>query len=356
MKKYFIHYIKLSFALLLFLIAGKVSGQTSCTVSGVTISATGTRSTTAYVGVPGGCTSSSFTGSGAWTASSGFVVYTFSLPVISARVAYTVVDGGSAANTDIGTITTNGGGTVTLSNACNLSISGTVVAGLSTSTSARDTQVTVTSTQPFTTITLTNTGGKSGFVQGQLCNFTFTPCNAGTTAPTLSATTIANACPVGTVNLDSLVSSATPSGASRVWYTNNTRTGSPVATPTAVSASGTYYAFYYDDTNNCYSPASGAVTATVTLCPVNISNTCPASSVDLTNSFTGSIPLGYDLTFHSATPATTANKIDKIVTTPGTYYGAYFLSGQNCYTATGRPLVVTITACCAAQTAPNLTN
>jgi hypothetical protein len=181
-------------------------------------------------------------------------------------------------------------------------------------------------------------------------------CTAGSTAPTLSATTIANACPTATFNLNSLVSSTTPSVDSLVWYTNNTRTGSPIATPTAVSASGTYYAFYYDATNNCYSPASAAVTATVTLCPVNISNTCPASSVDLTNSFTGSIPLGYDLTFHSATPATTANKIDKIVTTPGTYYGAYFLSGQSCYTATGRPLVVTITACCAAQTAPNLTN
>ena len=176
------------------------------------------------------------------------------------------------------------------------------------------------------------------------------PCNAGTTGPTLSSATINNStCATAFINLNSLVISATPSGASLVWYTNNTRTGNPVADPTKVATSGTYYAFYNDATNNCYSPASSPVTASYTACPVNISNTCPtSSSVDLANSLesTNVVPEGYTLTFHSGTPATTANKISSIVTTSGTYYGAYYLPGQDCYTETSRKLVVTIKNCC----------
>jgi large repetitive protein len=92
-----------------------------------------------------------------------------------------------------------------------------------------------------------------------------TACNAGTTAPSVSATTLTNTCPTTTVNLNSLVTSTTPSGARLRWHTvaTNPTAADSVATPSVLTASGTYYAYYFDATNNCYSPASVAVTATM---------------------------------------------------------------------------------------------
>lgn len=91
-------------------------------------------------------------------------------------------------------------------------------------------------------------------------------CAAGTTAPPLTGTTITNTCPATTVNLNSLHTATVPSGAKLVWFTNNAHTGSPVANPAAVSTAGTYYAFYANTANTCYSPASSAVTVTISNC------------------------------------------------------------------------------------------
>ncbi|WP_396145117.1 hypothetical protein [Flavobacterium sp.] len=91
-----------------------------------------------------------------------------------------------------------------------------------------------------------------------------TICNAGTTAPVVSSNTITNTCPTTTVNLNSLVTSNTPSGTSIVWFTNNNHTGSAYATPTTAVA-GTYYPFYYDSVNSCYSPVGAMVTVTITV-------------------------------------------------------------------------------------------
>jgi hypothetical protein len=90
-------------------------------------------------------------------------------------------------------------------------------------------------------------------------------CAAGKIAPTLSATTIASVCPATTVNLNSVLASTAPTGATLKWYTDAART-TEVTTPTAVTTGATYFAFYYDATNDCYSPASAGVTATITDC------------------------------------------------------------------------------------------
>jgi hypothetical protein len=183
------------------------------------------------------------------------------------------------------------------------------------------------------------------------------PCNAGTTAPSLSKTTIDNnSCTPPYINLNSVVSS-TPTGASLVWYTNNTRTGNPVLDPTKVEASGTYYAFFYDATNNCYSPASAAVVATYTPCPYVIPPTvCPATSFDLASIAKDTPPVGYVYTYHDGTPATAANKISSIVTATGNYYVGMYAAAQMAYAPTSRPVLVKITACCRALFAPDLTN
>ena len=83
----------------------------------------------------------------------------------------------------------------------------------------------------------------------------YVPCQAGAVSPILSTTT---ACGGSTVDLNSLVTSTTPSGATLVWFTNDAHTGAAYTTPTTATV-GTYYAFYYDATNDCYSPASAVI-------------------------------------------------------------------------------------------------
>ena len=94
-------------------------------------------------------------------------------------------------------------------------------------------------------------------------------CSAGTTAPSVSATTLSNICPTTTVDLNSLVTSATPSGARLRWHTVSTNPTAAdfVATSSVLTASGTYYAYYFDAANNCYSPATAAVTVTINTSP-----------------------------------------------------------------------------------------
>src|SRR6218665_178432 len=101
-----------------------------------------------------------------------------------------------------------------------------------------------------------------------LCGASVTEvCSAGTTAPPLNATTLSNVCSATTVNLNSLHSATEPIGSSIVWFDNNLHTGTAIANPAAVAASGTYYAFYYNSVSGgCYSPASNAVTVTINNC------------------------------------------------------------------------------------------
>ena len=177
-------------------------------------------------------------------------------------------------------------------------------------------------------------------------------CAAGYIAPTLSTNTRTNVCPGLTINLDSLVTSAIPSGVDvgLRWFSNNTATGTALTNTSAVTTAGTYYAFYYDTTNNCYSPASAAVQAAFTPCPININNICPSSSVDLSYALDSSsvVPSGYIQTFHSGTPPSSANRLpSSVVTTPGNYYNYLYSSSLNSYTGTSlRPLAVTIKDCC----------
>jgi hypothetical protein len=109
-------------------------------------------------------------------------------------------------------------------------------------------------------------------------------CSAGTTAPTLSAATAVNTCPTTTANLNALHNGTIPNGARLRWHTvaTNPTAADSVATPSVLAASGTYYAYYYDQVNDCYSPASAAVTATITVC-----STCATPSVGGTATYTG---------------------------------------------------------------------
>ena len=178
------------------------------------------------------------------------------------------------------------------------------------------------------------------------------PCVAGTTAPALTSTTATNSCPIATVDLTSLaISSTTPSGASLIWSTHKTPTSAgdtlTTAQKTAVSTAGKYYAMYYDAANACYSPAD-SVDITITPCPINLANACPTATVNLTTAISASnMPSGASITWHTGTPATTANQVTDptAISTSGTYYLAFFDGTNNCYSNTSQSVTVTITSC-----------
>ena len=108
-----------------------------------------------------------------------------------------------------------------------------------------------------------NTSASTAVVNVQL---TMCVCKAGTNQVKLSSNAATNKCSATTVNLTALNLSNIPSGTSLVWFTNPSHTGNPIADPTAVTA-GTYYAFIYDATMNCYNTASSTAQVKVTINP-----------------------------------------------------------------------------------------
>ena len=85
--------------------------------------------------------------------------------------------------------------------------------------------------------------------------------------------TVSNLCPDPNIDvtppkgvqLNDLHFGTVPPDASLVWFNNNTHTGSPLGN-TFVTVSGSYYAFYYDSVNNCYSPVSAKVNVLILDC------------------------------------------------------------------------------------------
>ena len=115
-------------------------------------------------------------------------------------------------------------------------------------------------------------------------------------------TMVSNNCPASTVNLNTQAHTGTiPSGASLYWFTNNTHTGTRLSgTQVTEAGAGTYYAFYFDPLNACYSPASSAVTVTINACNYCVSGDCnPNTFINTSDPST----IEYDnmvSTFHSS--------------------------------------------------------
>lgn len=152
----------------LLLITGTASAQVVCTdftITGTTV--------TGYIGSLGaGCTISPIpVGNTLWTNTpmngfpNGFITHTFNSPQTDVTIAYTVVN-----TNDVGTISVNGGGvmTVTSVNGC-ATVSGNLVGPYIGAGNYGDILINITSTLPFTEVTLVNTGGQSGIVSGD-CN------------------------------------------------------------------------------------------------------------------------------------------------------------------------------------------
>jgi|GEM_PF-5010665 len=201
--------------LFLMLVGTQCLCQTTCLNNGINITIGGSNNIPPYP-VPSSTTvcvpNAAFTGPGFWTGAgtTGIVTYTFSPAVMSATISYSAVNATFA--TDVGAITIDGGGTLSIANPCGVAVAGNVLtcnlAGTPGTNIFGDVTLTVDSTLPFTTITLTNTGGNSGWVCGNPCNFILCPATltlvspgnnvAGGTAnnqagQTISATNLINA-------------------------------------------------------------------------------------------------------------------------------------------------------------------
>jgi Bacterial Ig domain len=181
-------------------------------------------------------------------------------------------------------------------------------------------------------------------------------------APTLSGTTLSNTCPATTVNLNSLVTGTAPSGTILRWHTvsTNPTVADFVATPSLLATAGTYYAYYFDATSNCYSPASVGVTVTInscttctagttapTLSATTKSNVCPATTADISSLVSSTCPSGSSLEWHNVSTGFSASTIVTATSLgAGTYYPVCHDVTNTCYSpapATG--VTVSITAC-----------
>ncbi|WP_353720680.1 hypothetical protein [Dyadobacter sp. 676] len=168
-------------------------------------------------------------------------------------------------------------------------------------------------------------------------------CNAGSTPVALK--TVNNLyCQEGEppINLNDFVASVPPAGLSVVWYTNNQHSGNPVTTGQVGEVP--YFAFFYDNANQCFSPPSSSLyftTMQVTLnCPYEdgcqYSTSCPSGGVNLNALHSGPIPSGWEVRwfnnrFHTGQQIANPDNL----TEEGDYYAFYYSPTKQCYNKTG---------------------
>ncbi|MFM2268709.1 MAG: hypothetical protein RL757_2150, partial [Bacteroidota bacterium] len=98
-----------------------------------------------------------------------------------------------------------------------------------------------------------------------------------------------------------------------------------------------------------------------TLTATTRSNTCPATTANLSTITATNRPSGTVLTFHSATPATYGNRVaDSTAVGAGTYYAAFYDGASGCFSNSGNgttAVTVSINACitCTGTTIPKTT-
>lgn len=123
-------------------------------------------------------------------------------------------------------------------------------------------------------LTLVSTSNPSLFIIGDPDNATVVivanDCDAGNTAPTLNNNPTAF-CDTPSIALDSYFNGSPPSGSVLRWSTNSNVSDQgdwvPAAGGSNVSESDTYYGFFYDQTNNCTSPATAGLDISFSIQP-----------------------------------------------------------------------------------------
>ncbi|MCU7615815.1 hypothetical protein NZ698_01275 [Chryseobacterium sp. PBS4-4] len=165
--------------------------------------------------------------------------------------------------------------------------------------------------------------------------------------PVLTATTLTNVCPSATANLTSITATNQNSDVTLTWHTGSVPTdANKIANPAAINQGGTYYAAFYDSVFGCYSLGSTPVTVTISKC-TTVTNTCPSTTVNLTTLVAASSDPNIEITWHTGTPATDANKVanPSAVSVSGTYYASFHDIAGGCYSPTTGAITVVITDC-----------
>ncbi len=95
----------------------------------------------------------------------------------------------------------------------------------------------------------------------------FNCCNAGDLAPTFSTNTQKNECPAITADLYTLHTGTIPVGAKLIFSTDSDPSdGLRDMIDSPIGVATTYYGYYYDKENDCFSPASEAINVSIECC------------------------------------------------------------------------------------------
>jgi hypothetical protein len=154
-------------------------------------------------------------------------------------------------------------------------------------------------------------------------------------------------CQTNTADLSAITAGNAPSGSVLSWHSGIPATSANRVLNLATVAPGTYYASFYDGSNNCYASNSLMVVVTSPFC---VSNICPDTTVNLTTALSSfSIPAGTQLTWHTGLPATNANRVaNPAAVGANNYYAAFYDPVNGCYSGNGyavREVIVTINQC-----------
>ena len=118
-----------------------------------------------------------------------------------------------------------------------------------------------------------------------------------------------NVCVTTTINLDTLHSGTLPFGATLLWSTDgDPSNGISSITPAVTAHSGPYFAYYYDATNQCYSPPSTAVNVQTYSCDPFLANLSVTKTTNVT-SLTPGLPFSYLITVVNNGPSRSPNVI-----------------------------------------------
>ena len=156
-----------------------------------------------------------------------------------------------------------------------------------------------------------------------------------------------------TIDLSSLEASINnlPTGTTVSWHTATPpSSGNKVADPSAAAAGTTYYAYFYDSAEDCYSTNGTAIPT--------LGNACPSNEVDLSSleANVNNLPTGTSITWHTAQPADGTNLVADAaaINTAGIYYSAFYDATDDCYSTNSTPALVGIQDCNISEDTPTL--
>ncbi len=134
-------------------------------------------------------------------------------------------------------------------------------------------------------------------------------------SPILDTSVSTNFCDVLEADLDDYISNAPPAGAELIWSTSSDQTQESAYRPSEVTSPGTYFGFFLDEDDDCFSPAV-SVTLVINITP-EILTTTPAvrcGTGEVVLEATGDV--GATLNWYNSPTSTTVLGIGSSFTTP----------------------------------------